>query len=105
MNLITFTDMALLDQGMRSSLVRSGSEGLAMAMISIHEELSPKPTKEDGLTKVRGKNEPEQTRMRRVVSLPEEYSSAEEVWYMREVWYTRKVGSVMQAPSLRDPRF
>ena len=99
MNLITFTDMALLDQGMRSSLVRSGNEGLAMAMISIHEELSPKPTKEDGLTKVRGKNEPEQTRMRRVVSLPEEYSSAEEVWYMREI------GSVLQDPSLRGPLF
>ena len=61
--------------------MRSNNDGLAMAMVSIHEELSPKPTKEDGLIKVRGKIEPEQARMRRVVSLPEEYSSPEEVWF------------------------
>ena len=53
--------------------MRSNNDGLAMAMVSIHEELSPKPTREDGLTKARGKIEP-------LLSLPEEYSSAEEVW-------------------------
>ena len=83
----TFTDMALLETGMRSSPMRSNQEGLAMKIVSINEGLSPMLTKEDGLTKVRGKNEPERARMRRlVVSVPEEeivsqeeFSSAEEV--------------------------
>ena len=78
--------MALLDQGMRSSPTMSNNEGLTMAMMSMHEGSSQKPGKEDGLIKVRFKNEPERAQMRRVVSLPveeianlEEYSSAEEV--------------------------
>ena len=78
--------MALLDQGMRSSSTMSNNEGLTMAMMSMHEGSSQKPGKEDGLIKVRFKNEPERAQMRRVVSLPveeiaslEEYSSAEEV--------------------------
>ena len=86
MQLKTFTDMALLDQGMRSSSTMSNNEGLTMAMMSMHEGSSQKPGKEDGLIKVRFKNEPERAQMRRVVSLPveeiaslEEYSSAEEV--------------------------
>ena len=82
MQVSTFTDMALLDQGIRSS----NNEGLTMAMINMHEGSNQRPAKEDGLIKVRFKNEPEQAQMRRVVSLPveeiaslEECSSAEEV--------------------------
>ena len=89
--------MALLETGMRSSPMRSNQEGLAMKIVSINEGLSPRLTKEDGLTKVRGKNEPERARMRRlVVSVPEEeilsqeeFSSAEEV-KMDSVWLSNR---------------
>ena len=86
MQLMTFADMVLLDQVMRSSPLRSNNEGLALAMKSKHEGSNQRPPKEDGLLKVRLQNEPERSQMRRVVSLPmeeiaslEEYSSAEEV--------------------------
>ena len=94
MQLKTFTDMALLDQGMRSSPTMSKNEGLTMAMMSMHEGSSQKPGKEDGLIKVRFKNEPERAQMRRVVSLPveeiaslEEYSSAEVVEFLFPLFF------------------
>ena len=75
-----FTDMGLLDQGMRSN-----NKGMALAMMSMDVGSTQRLVEgEDG--EVRGKNEPEQAQMRRVVSLPveeivslEEYSSTEEV--------------------------
>ena len=86
MQLMTFADMVLLDQVMRSSPLRSNNEGLALVMKSKHEGSNQRPPKEDGLMKVRLQNESDRSQMRRVVSLPmeeiaslEEYSSAEEV--------------------------